>query len=182
MLTEKRKKEIEAAAEQIRIKYNLHSPAFDLAKFLTETENFIIGEQVMDDGTTGLLLVNDCEPIPGTNSHKLIATNLSLRSEENYKARRRYIAAHEYGHFILHKQNSQLFAHRDVAHQDSLEEREADYFARCLLMPRNLVISILNAEVAQSLNSEEKISMIARIFNVTPKKATLRLEKDLSIT
>ena len=36
MLTEKRKEEIESVAEQIRIEHDLHSPAFDLAKFLTE--------------------------------------------------------------------------------------------------------------------------------------------------
>lgn len=181
MLSDERKEEIEAIAEQIIEKHSLYFPAFDLAKFLTETEGFLVGEQAMEDGTTGLLLVNDQQPIPKTNTHKLITTNLSLRSEENYKARRRYIAAHEYGHFILHKQDSQLFAHRDVAHQDSQQEREADYFARCLLMPRKLVDVMLGSEMVQGLNDEEKISMVARVFNVTPKKAALRLREDLAV-
>lgn len=181
MLSDKRKAEIETCAETILTRNNLQTPGFDLAKFLTETEGFLVGEQSMDDGTTGLLLVNDREKICGMNGHKLIATDSSLQNEENYKARRRYITAHEYGHYILHKQDSQLFAHRDVIHQDSLQEQEADYFARCLLMPKNLVASVLTAEMAKSLNNEEKISMIARVFNVTPKKAALRLQKDLSV-
>lgn len=65
--------------------------------------------------------------------------SISNRFDENIK---RFTAAHEIGHYILH---SDLVSHRDKPISGpsivkDLIEREADYFATCLLMPRRLVI------------------------------------------
>ena len=171
--------EIEVKANEIIKKYGLTEPGFDLTNLLTEKEDFLIGEQEMDAGTTGLLLVNDNDHIPNTETHRLIAVNRSLGQDEN-KQRRRFIVAHEYGHFILHKRNASLFAHRSTEEKDSVIELEADYFARCLLMPKEWVDAVL--EELKPLTIDEKILIIAHRFNVTKNKARKRLCEDFGLS
>jgi Zn-dependent peptidase ImmA (M78 family) len=62
----------------------------------------------------------------------------------------RWTAAHEIGHFILHPRVGDRTLHRELpldAPRGSRPplEREADYFAACLLMPRNAVIAEFDA-------------------------------------
>jgi Zn-dependent peptidase ImmA (M78 family) len=55
---------------------------------------------------------------------------------------RRFTAAHELGHFVLHTEQH-MFRDRPrqsvVTNAKDPEEREADYFATCFLMPRRLL-------------------------------------------
>ena len=155
--------------------HDLCRPSFDLIKFLKEKEGFEIVLQSMPDDTTGLIIMNDNEPIQNTNLKKLIAINSSLQSDPDYIQRRRFIIAHEYAHSQLHKQNSVLFAHRDTKKKETDAEQEADCFARCLLMPRKLMYPIVTDEKFQQLNEHEKERYISRVFNVTEKKARQRL-------
>lgn len=62
----------------------------------------------------------------------------------------RFTAAHEIGHFILHPQIGSRTLHRELPVDGryinrSALEREADYFAACLLMPRKAVVSEFTA-------------------------------------
>lgn len=179
MLENTRKKEIEDIVDNIIDSNELRTPGFDLAEFLCKKQDFKIGQQDMVDGTTGLLFINEKEFIPGTKTHKLIVVSNSLKHESNFKMRRRYIVAHEYAHSVLHKKDSVQYAHRDAAKKDNQEELEADFFARCLLMPSDLVNSILSGDIAKKMDADEKTLLISRVFNVTPKKAKIRLEEDL---
>lgn len=185
MLEETRMQEIEAKANSIISSHGLAFPGFDLAQFLTNTEGFVLGEQPMNDDTTGLILVNDAEFVGGTTSHRLISTNTNLRSSEHFIQRRRFIVAHEYGHLILHKASDErLFAHRDSGERDTPKELEADYFARCLLMPRSLVqaavqsfIPSINKIENETEGESDIVNMVSSMFNVTPKKARIRLNE-----
>lgn len=179
MLTSERKKEIEDVADRIISNYGLNKPGFDLTAFLVSKENFMVGMQDLDEDTTGLLLVNEHEFIGDTQTHNLIVINSVIRGCPDFLKRRRYIAAHEYGHYVLHKKSDEIYAHRDYTKKDALLEKEADYFARCLLMPRELIEKTLSLLEMQSADIEEKISLIARTFNVTEKKARIRLTEDL---
>lgn len=154
-------------------------PAFDIVKFLKETENFAIASQPMVDDTTGILIVNDEEYISDTNTNRLIIINSLLQEKDNFIQRRRFIIAHEYGHFILHKKDIRQFAHRDTSKKDNYIEKEADFFARSLLMPRNFLQALLDVEFVKELSFDGKVALVSRMFNVTKKKAEQRLKEDL---
>ena len=172
-----RREEIENIVDQKIQENDLGKPSFDLIKFLKDKEGYEIVLQNMDDDTTGLIIINDKEKIEGTEFNKLIAINSSLQNDPNYIQRRRFIVAHEYAHSQLHKRDSVLFAHRDTQKRETEAEQEADFFARCLLMPRNLVNEVLGSEEAKQLSDSGKIAYISKIFNVTEKKARQRLKE-----
>lgn len=181
MPTPERKREIEKEVTEIINKYSLNRPGFDLTSFLRQKEQFEIGLQdIADDDTTGLLLVNERDTVANTHTHRLIIINSRLEFQPDYLQRRRFIIAHEYGHFKMHMNGEEIYAHRDYSTRKAPKEREADFFARCLLMPRELVNSALSPTVVGSSNLKEKIALIARTFNVTEKKARQRLLEDLS--
>jgi Zn-dependent peptidase ImmA (M78 family) len=63
---------------------------------------------------------------------------------------RRFTAAHELGHFVLHPHVGSRRLHRErpvngPRGDRPLLEQEADYFAACLLMPRRAVIDEFSA-------------------------------------
>ncbi len=176
-LTNERKQEIENIVDRKINEAGLNVPRFDLIRFLKEREGFEIVLQYMPNDTTGLILINDTDNIGSTSFQKIIAVNANLQRDPNYIQRRRFIIAHEYAHSQLHKKESVLFAHRDTHKRDALEEQEADFFARCLLMPRRLMEEVTSSITYQSMNETEKISYIREFFNVTEKKARQRLKE-----
>ena len=181
MPTPERRKEIDNIIEHlVQENYVLSKPAFDIVKFLKDKESFAIGTSPMDDDTTGLLLVDDENFIENTETHKLIAINSELLNEENFIQRRRFIIAHEYAHYILHKKDKMQFAHRDTSKRETAAEKEADYFARCLLMPKDLVDILLGIDFVKDVSFKDKVAIVARMFNVTKKKAEQRLREDFN--
>ncbi len=66
-----------------------------------------------------------------------------INSNDNYY-RRVFTAAHELGHYVLHKdRKSDIFYRTDnfnPAEQEEIEEAEANFFASCILMPRFLIM------------------------------------------
>ena len=167
--------EIENKVNDIMSTYNTGEAGFDITKFLTKTENFQIGLQFMDDDTTGILLVDDNNCIPNTNTHRLIMINEALKGQDDFLRRKRFIIAHEYAHFILHKKDEVQFAHRDTSKKDTTKEKEADYFARCLLMPKELVEQFMKLDMFIDASESQKIEFISNAFNVTAKKSRQRL-------
>lgn len=176
-ITSKRREEIERIVDEKITEHDLLVPRFDLIKFLKEKENFEIVLQNMPDDTTGLIIINDNEVIEGTDFKKLIAVNINLQRDPNYIQRRRFIIAHEYAHSQLHKHESVLFAHRDTHRRETEAEQEADFFARCLLMPRKLMYEVTNSDDYKKLTDGGRVAYIAKIFNVTEKKAKQRLKE-----
>ena len=171
----KRRTEIEEIVNKILVEHNIEKPGFDLTHFLTKQEHFQIGLQFMDDDTTGILLVDDNDFIPGTNANRLIMINEALKREDDFIRRKRFIIAHEYAHFILHKQNDIQYAHRDTSKRGTSKEKDADFFARCLLMPQKLVSQFMDLDMFKASSESPKIEFISNVFNVTVKKARQRL-------
>jgi IrrE N-terminal-like domain len=74
-------------------------------------------------------------------SRKIIAVSSQFSEEE-----RRFTAAHEIGHAVLHSWIGERVVHRDrpifeIGGEGRAQvEREADYFAACLLAPKKLVV------------------------------------------
>lgn len=179
MPTLERRQEIETFVNEFIDENKLNTPGFDLIKFLTQKYDFKIGAQNLEKNTTGILLVNDDDVIPNTDTHMLISVNrdLGVDDEYIYNLKKRFIIAHEFAHFMLHKNEHTQFAHRDTDKKNSPEEREADYFARCLLMPRELVSKILNVDNIKEQSLCDKASIISRLFVVTITKAKARIEE-----
>lgn len=182
MPRKERKVEIEQIINDLSNKHKEFTiPAFDIIKLLKEKEGFAIGTKVMTDDTTGMLIVDDENWIEDAQTHRLIVVNALLQEQKDFIQRRRFIIAHEYAHFILHKKETKQFAHRDTSRKLSEEEKEADYFARCLLMPETALRSLLNLDFVKGLSFTTKIMLVSRFFNVTQNKAIQRVKEDLCI-
>ena len=184
VLTDERMNEIAEKAQKIRTEHGYNSWDFDLIKYLIEYEGFEIQLQLIDDDTTGLLFVDDKKIIPKTKSHKLIVVNQRLIDDEEFFQKRRFICAHEYGHYVLHKKDTSKFARRDTHDKESTEELEAEYFAYCFLMPENLMRELFsNEDGIKAIKEKLKMNnadIVSLLFKVSKKKAYNRL-KDLGM-
>lgn len=170
-----KKQEIENLANLKLEEFNLNVPGFDLIFFLQDKENFKIIWENMEEDTTGFVIVNDDKNISETNSRKIIAININLLNEPSFIQRRRFIVAHEYAHTQLHKKDAKLYAHRDISKKETCEEKEADYFASCFLMPKHLIEVELQKEKVKKMDESSKIKYLSDLFNVTTKKMKNRL-------
>lgn len=150
---------------------------FDLIEFIKDKYCFEIVEAPLDDETTGFILVDERQKLRfrSFDTHRIIVTNLHLVKFNNYLQKRRFIVAHEFGHFVLHKKTEQIqFAKRDTEHFNTKEEQEAEYFARCLLMPENRMKDSFSR---YDLPISDKVEKICKEFNVTENKARYRLQE-----
>ncbi len=174
-----RRKEIETIVNTIVQDNEINHSLFDITQFLKQQYKFEIGVQKLDNNTTGMLLVDDDEYVPNTNSNRLIVVNRDLHvDDENiYKLKKRFIIAHEFAHFILHKNEHTQFAHRDSDKKETKEEKEADYFARCLLMPETLVSNVLSLYQINDQDLCTKAKFVSKMFSVTLTKAKQRLSE-----
>lgn len=93
-------------------------------------------EEYINPDVSGLIVVDEkVWPKYGTN--QFIVVNMADSPE-----RRRFTIAHELAHFVLHREENLLYAHRDVnidSHKTKKVESEANYFATNILMPESLV-------------------------------------------
>lgn len=103
---------------------------------------FFVGQAILEKGTVGVIAVDKAkETIFDTDRNMVIVVDQTLDD-----ARRRYIIAHELGHYILRDtQDAPVFALRETAHERNDKENEADYFAACLLMPKDAYLSELKS-------------------------------------
>lgn len=188
-LKDARRQQIESAATStLSDYYRIYgkTDAIDITRFLTKglegKERFKVQIAKLPVGTTGIVLANRDSFIRNTNVHNLITINSCLELEPNFRQRARMIIAHEYGHVRLHFLNGREphFAHRDVEHRFDNDEMEAEYFARCLLMPGEDVQTYLQLlkENADNASDQQKAELISRAFDVTMQKAYDRLFVD----
>ncbi len=177
-LTKERMLEIEAIVSDITFHLDFtESPSVDIVS-LVKRDGFEVEPSLMQIETTGCLFVND-DP---DNKERLIVVNKIFKNPDNEDdvifKKSRFITAHEYGHYILHKpENQPLYAHRDSDKRDNQEELEADYFARSLLMPLSEFESyyqILN-EMGNN-NQKFTLDMLSKVFKVTKNKVQKREE------
>lgn len=98
--------------------------------------------------------------------------------------RQRFTIAHEIGHYILHKEDQELFIDKEYAatfRRDessasgtNYHEIQANRFAAALLMPRELVISEFE-NLAFDLGGEETLLELAKRFGVSAQAMSIRL-------
>lgn len=134
-------------------------------------------EQYLKPNESGLIVV-DAHKWEKYESDKFIVVNLSEPA-----TRRRFTIAHELAHFILHKGENTLYAHRDMTDNsgnDAAIEREANYFAANVLMPEKLIknrVEEIRQNTVGSTPSFVLAKMIADDFYVSESAAEVRLRQ-----
>lgn len=153
------------------------SPFVDISS-LVEKERFTVRPRLMEIETTGCLFVND-DP---ENFERLIVVNTIFKNPDNEKdvifKKSRFITAHEFGHYKLHKPSQQsYYFHRDSDKRDNQIELEADYFARALLMPYNEFSGYL--KILNDMAENDPLFVkgtLSSLFGVTKNKVEKRME------
>ncbi|MCI8483655.1 MAG: ImmA/IrrE family metallo-endopeptidase [Lachnospiraceae bacterium] len=162
----------------------------DIASFV-KSQGFLVQKAHLPAGTIGFLVVNDMEYIEGTNTHKWIVIDQEFANAENEiemeLKQSRFVTAHVYGHYILHKKDNTTYACKNTGKSDSFEDLEADYFARSILMPRTafqMVNDMLNRLRWKETDAvyELKAEYLSDIFKVPQKEVQRRLEDLLEIS
>lgn len=130
-------------------------------------------DEYLKNNVSGFIVIQN-ENYKDYETNKVIVVN-SFDSA----ARQRFTIAHELGHYILHKGENELYAHRDVG-ANNATEREANIFASNFLMPENLVKSFLNnlrEDYWGFISDTQKILSVAENFAVSNLAAKVRLEQ-----
>lgn len=141
---------------------------------------FLVGNAILNDEDDGFIVVEEGkDEIMGIKTDKLIGVNSDRPLEW-----KRFIIAHELGHYVLHykeKNLTGLYAHRDHKRGHNELENEADFFAASLLMPRKSFEDKYH-EIKKIYNDKEKIiEILSKHFIVTVRMAERRIgELELS--
>lgn len=98
---------------------------------------------------------------------------ITINSSISYLGKARFVAAHELGHFMMHKGIQPMFTDDDTTLMDwyksGTHEIEANYFASEFLMPEHLVRNFCEDEgfsksLMEDLADEFEMSMTATIY------------------
>ena len=168
---------IEKAANDALKKHRSKNGIIDVVG-LARKEGFAVGEVEFDDDTDGIILVDThADELMGQKTNKLI-----IVSKERTSAFKRFIIAHELGHYFLHdkradKDSHILIASRDAKHGRSEEENEYDYFAACLLMPAEDFKKRGEALKNAGLTVNDISCLLSEYYEVPARSAERRLEE-----
>lgn len=179
-LTQEQKTLIKQKADSILKNNQINSLFFDVLFFISNRYDFTIQSRNFENQEiTGMLFVDEDEPIFEISNHcpvnRLIAISSNVVNGVDGRKRTCFIALHELWHYIKNCEEGQIrqFATRDTNIKDTVDEQEADYFALCMLMPEADVKKYLKPYDSES----EKIAVAQKLFDVTRKKAELRLRE-----
>ena len=108
-------------------------------------------------------------------------------NEAHSRVRQRFTIAHEIGHYVLHRGQSELFIDKNyplwlrdtnASTGERLQEIQANHFAATLLMPRTAVEqAYANLEHDLDFDDEERLEELASSFSVSKQAMSIRLSK-----
>lgn len=146
---------------------------------IAQSLGFVVGIAILPSNDNGFILIDHSKEriynIIGIATDKAIGVNVHLDLQT-----RRFIIAHEIGHYILHYHNNS-FARREKTYQNNTEETEADFFASCLLMPQKYFTQRYNELKNKDLSKEDMITLLQKSFNVSEDKVIQRIS-DIVLT
>lgn len=141
-LTKKRKIELEQYIEIIHSVYSSDAPATDLMAIIKGEDIELVYDDFNDDFEASITYVEDFFTIfINNNKSKSIDT-----------IRQIFSLAHEIAHYLIPEHNKYLRENLMMQkadgriERDSLMEKEAEYAASCILMPRIKIIEDFNSE------------------------------------
>lgn len=129
----------------------------------------------MADNTDGFIVVNpDANKIFNISGTKFIGFNFEKTLEQ-----KRFIIAHELGHYLLHymaaNRDGEMFAKRENIKGKNDDEQDVDYFAACVLMPEEAFLKEYHALKKQKKNEEQIIEKLAELFVVEKESVKRRI-------
>ena len=137
---------------------------------------FVVGNAGLSEDVDGFIIVDENKGnILGIDTNKLIGVNASKEL-----AWKRFIIAHEIGHYVLHydkEKDNGMYAHREHKKGKNEIENEADFFAANLLMPRKKFIDKYKELKEKDLSIDEMILLLANKFTVTQLMTKRRFEE-----
>ena len=127
--------------------------------------------QSLEDNMSGFLYRDKRQAVIGVNTH-------------HAPARQNFTTAHELGHLLLHDQEQLHVDHEfrvrlrdDVSSQGTDDdEREANFFAASLLMPKQFLEEDLASEEFVDLLDDDFLSELARKYGVSSQALVNRLK------
>jgi len=127
--------------------------------------------QSLEDDVSGFLYRDTAQAVIGVNTH-------------HAPARQNFTTAHELGHLLLHDQEQLHVDHGfrvrlrdDVSSQGTDEaEREANFFAASLLMPKEFLETDLASEDSVDLLDDDFLHGLARKYGVSTQALVNRLK------
>ena len=167
---------IEEMTTDLLMEYSIDATnGYDIV-LLANKMGFAVGNASLADNDDGFIAVDKKQrTLLGTPSNKVVGVNV----KRDYYLKR-FIVAHELGHYVLEGQDQPLYAHRDTQPKvRSKAEQEADYFAACLLMPREAFIRSY-----EKIRTIEKLSERIKILKDTfeaPVESIIRRFEELEL-
>lgn len=150
--------ELEDFAQDILVKNDMYKIPIDLIG-LANNNSIDIYEKELEEKISGAIKYDK----------KSKKYTILLNKNENYY-RKRFTLAHEIGHYFLDKdilESDEI--HIDILYRSSNEkEKEIDYFAGALLMPKRFIEIMYKDNIT--------ISELAEIFEVSESAMTVRLD------
>ena len=162
MLSYERKQEVEKIAVNLLNTNNYVDDMVDIAYIVRKQGYEVFIDDDLEDDISGFV----------DHNNKEVVLNANETPE-----RRRFTLAHELGHIILNANDNQI-QHRDNITNNQLDiyasepnEVEANYFAGCILMPKNVFIREFNSIKG---DIDYKIQKLAYYFGVSKLAVNVR--------
>jgi len=165
-----RRRKIESMIEELLAGYEITEAPVPVER-IAKAKGARIFYQSLEDNVSGFLYRDKTQAVIGVNTH-------------HAPARQNFTTAHELGHFLLHEQE-QLHIDREfrVRLRDDVsslgtddDEREANFFAASLLMPKRFLEEDLETEEYFDLLGDDFLSDLSRKYGVSTQALVNRLK------
>jgi len=165
---------IEEKADKLLEKINYAGGEVDIIE-VANGLGFKIGNAELSNDEDGFIIVdNQKDELFGIKTSKLIGVNA-----KRDLAFKRFVIAHEIGHFQLHYDstiNNGMYAHRDHPKGKSNNENDADYFAAYMLMPTRAFNEAYNS-IKDRFKLEDAICLLVNKFNAPQESVARRIDE-----
>jgi Zn-dependent peptidase ImmA (M78 family) len=165
-----RRRKIESLVEGLLATYNITEAPVPVER-IAKAKGARIFYQSLEDDVSGFLYRDKSQAVIGVNTH-------------HAPVRQNFTTAHELGHLLLHDQEQLHIDHEfrvrlrdDVSSQGTDEaEREANFFAASILMPKQFLEEDLENEEYVDLLDDDCLSDLARKYGVSAQALVNRLK------
>lgn len=168
---------IDDAVKVILEKNGVTKPPINVVKIAASMGIKVFSVEFIEPNVKGAI-ADFKSPMPQFNGEqRIIAVD-----KKSYATRKIFTIAHEIGHFVMHCGEKNDFYERDVYDSDedvrTQIERDADKFAACLLMPKDMFIDFVeNSPYYVIRDKQNLVQEICKRFIVAEKAAKIRLKE-----
>ena len=171
-MTKFRKSLIEDLINELRQTFSeFFEPPVNLNKLLKALNIELVKDSTLEDSISGFGVVD--------GENKGIAVNRNQST-----VRQRFTIAHELGHILLHRDKTftvqkgpTTYFRSSLDLEERWREKEANYFAACLLMPEDLVRLKFNEYESELFTDEDVLYELKKDFKVSEPAMCIRLSQ-----